>query len=318
MKTCILAMILLLSCEQQRTPASSQPGDQIRGQASATPRSSLPEARIPGLIDNGRERTSDVISAPATVRAGEGFEVTITTFGGGCEREGETSVILTGSGATLMVYDFTTATHPGVVCTMIFKRLPHRVTLNFSEPGEKIIRVWGRRVGSETPPIGVPTVLEQRVLVERGETSQVSGQSRWVVTEKGAGPVRVGMTVAEAQQALGSELTAMSAAAPCYYVKPQRGPSGIAFMVTDGRIARVDVANQTVATEAGARIGDSEAQIRKLYPRAEVSPHKYVKGHYLTAMPAGDYRIVFETDGEKVTRYRAGRTPEVRWVEGCS
>ena len=29
-------------------------------------------------------------------------------------------------------------------------------------------------------------------------------------------------------------------------------------------------------------------------------------------------RLVFETDGARVLRYRAGRRPEVEWVEGCS
>jgi hypothetical protein len=28
--------------------------------------------------------------------------------------------------------------------------------------------------------------------------------------------------------------------------------------------------------------------------------------------------IVFETDGKRVTMFRAGRLPEVEWVEGCS
>jgi hypothetical protein len=31
-----------------------------------------------------------------------------------------------------------------------------------------------------------------------------------------------------------------------------------------------------------------------------------------------DFRIVFETEKGKVTRYRAGRLPSVAWVEGCS
>jgi hypothetical protein len=27
--------------------------------------------------------------------------------------------------------------------------------------------------------------------------------------------------------------------------------------------------------------------------------------------------LVFETDGKHVTMFRAGRLPEVKWVEGC-
>ena len=30
------------------------------------------------------------------------------------------------------------------------------------------------------------------------------------------------------------------------------------------------------------------------------------------------YRLIFETDGQRVTEYRAGLLPAVEWVEGCS
>jgi hypothetical protein len=38
-----------------------------------------------------------------------------------------------------------------------------------------------------------------------------------------------------------------------------------------------------------------------------------VKGDSASAGKA----IVFETDGKRVTMFRAGRMPEVEWVEGC-
>jgi hypothetical protein len=53
-----------------------------------------------------------------------------------------------------------------------------------------------------------------------------------------------------------------------------------------------------------------------------VTPHKYVSGaHYLTLVPTTPAdtlrRIVFETDGRRVTRYRTGLLPYVANVEGC-
>ena len=120
------------------------------------------EARILGLVD---ERANDTVITPSTVSVGEDFQVTVTTTGSGCEREGDTDVIVTENSATVMVYDFTSAIRPGVVCTTEFKRLPHNVTLRFTKPGEALIQVWGRRVGLYTPPVGVPTVLERRVMV---------------------------------------------------------------------------------------------------------------------------------------------------------
>jgi hypothetical protein len=124
-----------------------------------------PQQRVLGIIDFGDDGMKDVLTAPKAVRLGEIFEVTITTFGGGCENEGDTSVVLLSTGAAITVYDFTVATHPGVICTAVIKRMPHTVNLRFEKPGEAIIQIWGRRVRPETPPFGLPTVLEHRVTV---------------------------------------------------------------------------------------------------------------------------------------------------------
>jgi hypothetical protein len=130
------------------------------------PESGMGEARVLGILEFQNEDTQDVLTAPDTVKAGEDFELTISTFGGGCEREGDSSVLVSPENATVMVYDFTSATQPEVVCTAILKRLNHTVTMRFSEPGEMVIQVWGRRVGPDTPAGGVPTILEHRVRVD--------------------------------------------------------------------------------------------------------------------------------------------------------
>jgi hypothetical protein len=97
----------------------------------------------------------------------------------------------------------------------------------------------------------------------------------------------------------------------------------VLIMTVGGQVGRVEVSDTSVGTAAGARVGDSEARINELYAgRVQTTPHKYVDGHYLIVRRAADadsvYRLVFETDGERVTRYRGGRMPEVEWVEGCS
>lgn len=127
------------------------------------------------------------------------------------------------------------------------------------------------------------------------------------------------MSVNEAEVALGAPLSPPPSLADCHYIRPPRGPSGLSFMVAQGRIARVDVDSGDVATTVGARVGDPEARVRDLYGnRLHVSPHKYLEGHYLTVTPRDTaYRILFETDGQRVIRYRAGRLPEVEWVERC-
>lgn len=146
-----------------------------------------------------------------------------------------------------------------------------------------------------------------------------------VVDLRGIGAVRVGMSVWQAERVIGQKIKIVSDDRPgnnCAYASiPNQ--SGIDFMVIDRQIARVDISNPKVKTVSGAKVGDSEQRIARLYgSRLKVSPHHYTKGHYLTIVPkdASDrnYRLVFETDGKKVTTYRVGKLPEVEYIEGCS
>ena len=153
---------------------------------------------------------------------------------------------------------------------------------------------------------------------------QAAPTGGWTVTPTGIGPVRAEMTLAQASRQIGTELTLPPAAGRCTYVQRIAGLDSVMFMIVDGRIARVDVTGRRVATVEGARVGDAEARVRSLYGgRLEEQPHKYVEaGRYLVVRPPeradSAYRLVFETDGNTVTRYRSGRLPEVMWVEGCS
>jgi hypothetical protein len=146
--------------------------------------------------------------------------------------------------------------------------------------------------------------------------------ARWQLSETGIGPVRVGMTVAEAAAAL-PDGAAHPATRECAYVGLSGLPIGVSLMTEDGRIVRVDVDDSSaVATTAGARVGWAEARVLALYPGARVEPHKYEDGHYLVAIPGAPadtvHRIVFETVGGVVRRFRSGVVPAVEYVEGCS
>jgi hypothetical protein len=48
----------------------------------------------------------------------------------------------------------------------LLQRFEHTVTLRFDEPGEKTLRVWGRRLAEDTPAGGAPVVLEHALTVE--------------------------------------------------------------------------------------------------------------------------------------------------------
>lgn len=155
-------------------------------------------------------------------------------------------------------------------------------------------------------------------------TNDSAPGSPWVVTEHGIGGLRVGMTFAEARAVFpGLKIPGGADKIGCDYAGSNGLPPGIGLMVGEGTIKRVEVRRGEFATTAGARIGDSEERIKSLYPgRVTVTPHEYTDGHYLTVAPSSRadsaYRIVFETDGSSVVRYRAGILPHVGYVEGCS
>lgn len=158
-------------------------------------------------------------------------------------------------------------------------------------------------------------------------TAQPSSPDRradWVITPRGLGPLRAGMTRAQAEAIVGGSLAIDGDGdwKGCAYTPADLLPPGARMMVEDGTIARIDITDTTISTAEGARIGDSEDRIRQLYRgRVFTTPHKYTDGHYLTVKSTGDadslFRIVFETDSGRVKRFRAGRIPPVEYVEGC-
>ncbi|HSJ13032.1 MAG TPA: hypothetical protein VK939_01375 [Longimicrobiales bacterium] len=148
------------------------------------------------------------------------------------------------------------------------------------------------------------------------------GAAGWLVTLDSVGPVRYGMPLAEVRSAFGPELVVPDVPEPaCDYASLEAGTVELLLMIVSGRVVRADVRAGSLTTDRGAKIGDSKRRIMALYGSAvEVRPHKYVDGEYLIVSAPGDTlrRIVFETSHDTVTSFRAGRRPEVEWVEGCS
>jgi len=156
----------------------------------------------------------------------------------------------------------------------------------------------------------------------------------WRLSFAALGPVKIGMTVPMAERALNTKLTAIGSMAAgwktdppmdpadidddCYYVAAETLP-GLSFMVVGKKIARIDVTKGGYETERRARIGTTEAELRRLYPHVEVTPHQYDEaGHYfLLTSTDRKYGIVFETDGKVVTNFQCGELEPVQYVEGC-
>jgi hypothetical protein len=160
--------------------------------------------------------------------------------------------------------------------------------------------------------------------------AQVQLTERSKLALNGIGPIRIGMTVNEASQSAGVKLVFVGSgpdAYSCSYFKPQGELKEVSFMVTKGRMARIDISDRRIATIRGAKIGDTEDRIISLYPeQIQITKHPFPlrpneNRKHLTFVPkdAADknYRIIFETANNRVYHLRSGKLPEVGYIEGC-
>lgn len=157
-----------------------------------------------------------------------------------------------------------------------------------------------------------------------------NGAAAWVVRPDSFGPIPLGAPAAQVVAVLGDSIGAgFKYSELCDHVVPRGLPPGTRLMVLRDSVRgplmveRVGVDSAGVFTAEGAGVGDPETRVVDLYRgRVEVQPHKYTgpTGHYIVVSSPrySMYRIIFETDGQKVLRYRAGRRPAVDFIEGCS
>jgi len=177
-----------------------------------------------------------------------------------------------------------------------------------------------RAVGADTSG----TTTSAKAAAESASRTPASSApaGSWTAGPSGVGPVRVGMSIDElraATPAYGSRPVSEE----CQYVRSEDWPSGVSVMVARGRVVRIDVDSAGVRTTEGIGVGDLDSRIREVYgARAAETRHKYVTGgkYYSVVGPSvtdSSHRIVFETENGRVARFRAGRLPEVEWVERC-
>jgi hypothetical protein len=153
------------------------------------------------------------------------------------------------------------------------------------------------------------------------------------LTLRGMGSVTLGMSVAEAEEALHATLELGTPASEgCYYANDPTDVLSPLFMVLtsngdplDGKIVRIELGEEHT-TRSGIHRGSTRAEVLSAYgDRIVASPHPYGSGpgsEYLTYVPAdatdAEYRLVFETVDDRVVAIRAGLLPAVEWIEGCA
>jgi hypothetical protein len=181
----------------------------------------------------------------------------------------------------------------------------------------------------ETTTSTAPTTTTQTTTTG----AQLTDESR--LGFEGIGPIEIGMTLDEATAAVGKpvKVNPNYILDNCAFAAVDGGPEKLSFMVgrekeaDPWRIFRADVnEGSPIATISGIRVGDSEARVEETYSGKggtyTVEPHPYTgpKGHYLIYDVDGEggKLLIFETDGAKVTSFRAGEDGAVRAIEGCA
>lgn len=184
-----------------------------------------------------------------------------------------------------------------------------------------------------TPPVvdqpfeDVPPATAPQAMPLPAATEPAAGAmpAAGAITFAGFGPAGFGADAEAVRQAWGSELDGLPAQdVACYYLAPPIEPGSgyaVAFMIEDGKFARIDVARAGISAPGGGGIGMSAERIESLYPGLQRQAHKYVEGgEYLrvTDPGGGDGVLVFETEDGAVDEWRIGVPPQVDYVEGCS
>ena len=148
-----------------------------------------------------------------------------------------------------------------------------------------------------------------------GSASGLSASDR--ITFKGLGPVKIGMTVSQVERAAKREVKVT------YPLDRSCGSARIGKktygLFKYRRLTRIYVDEPRYATRAGVRVNDSEQRVMAVYgSRVIRTPHVYVPGGSYLKLVSGNRKIVFETNGTRVTSISTGRKPEIDYVEGCA
>lgn len=156
------------------------------------------------------------------------------------------------------------------------------------------------------------------------------------VTAQGWGPLRIGMTRAEIEAALGPDANPDAVGGPdpesCDMFRPERAPQGLMVMVENGVLTSLWLSRDaTLKTDRGFGVGDEADAIKAAYgTAATASPHKYSEApaEYITAWSTGggaDYvqdpaarGISYHIGNDGRVQHVAAGGPSIQYVEGCA
>lgn len=165
--------------------------------------------------------------------------------------------------------------------------------------------------------------------------------ARQVATMEGIGPVKIGMTVQEAERALGAKLDPISSefGTECWITsRSDNKDRAIQYMVEDKNIAAIDVyphAAETfplpipaIRTPEGIGVGSTEEQLRRAYGKSakkELGPYeladkidKDTEFWFHVENPDKKLGMIFEVQYGWVLGSKVGTLEAINRMEGCS
>ncbi len=157
-----------------------------------------------------------------------------------------------------------------------------------------------------------------------------------IVTFDSVGPVSIGMTVAQAEHAIGAKLKSFAASGAdseeCWLTARADGADpGIIYMINGKRVVRIGIYHEEnrpfpdAATAAQIGLGSMESDIKRVYgATAKIGPAPYYPegetpvGHDITVeAPTGKSALLFETVDGKLDNFRVGLHGPLEYIEGC-
>jgi len=165
-----------------------------------------------------------------------------------------------------------------------------------------------------------PTLIGTLPPVDNLGTATLDYQS--TISTVGMDAVIFGMSANAAQRAAGTRFTPITPVGECYLATPDDAPAGITFWVVGSTVERVDIDTNEITTRSGAGIGDSEGRIVDMFgERIQTSPLPDGSGNLLAYVPKDQsdkiFRVMFQSDGEKIVRLWSGRLPWAEELNGC-
>jgi hypothetical protein len=182
--------------------------------------------------------------------------------------------------------------------------------------------------GGDAPvadPVETTTPIDTSVVTattSRATRLAAAKRIKGVVGFDSAGPLRAGMSLAQAVLRMEGDLWTRDRSLRCANYRAARAP-GLKFLFLDRHLARIEVESGPSATAEGVRIGSTVSQVQSAYAgRVTVTDDASTGRSYLSvrATDASDsaHRLVFEANGSRIVRFRSGVRPSVEWIEGCS